>query len=98
MQNTDVKNIISIIVPMYNCEKTIDRCIRSVLEQSSEDWELLLIDDGSTDKTVEKCNNYVMGNDKLRVYEKENGGPSSARNLGIKNANGIIINISTDKN
>ncbi len=91
MQNTDDKNIISIIVPMYNCEKTIDRCVESVLNQTNQNWELLLIDDGSTDKTVEKCNSYISSNDKIRIYEKENGGPSSARNYGIKNVKGDYL-------
>lgn len=91
MQNTDDKKIISVIVPMFNCEKTIDRCVKSVLNQTAENWELLLIDDGSTDSTVEKCNSYATDDDKVRIYKKENGGPSSARNLGIENAKGKFL-------
>lgn len=85
------EKLISVIVPMYNCEKTIDRCIQSVLNQENENWELLLIDDGSTDKTVEICKRYIRDNDKVRVYKKENGGPSSARNYGIENAKGDYL-------
>lgn len=85
------EKLISVIVPMYNCEKTIDRCIQSVLNQENENWELLLIDDGSTDKTVEICSRYISDNDKVHVYEKENGGPSSARNYGIDNAKGQYL-------
>lgn len=85
------EKLISVIVPMYNCEKTIDRCIQSVLNQETENWELLLVDDGSIDTTVEKCNNYINDNDKVRIYEKENGGPSSARNYGIENAKGDYL-------
>lgn len=91
MDRFNSEKLISIIVPMYNCEKTIDRCIQSVLNQQTENWELLLIDDGSIDKTVEICNNYISDNDKVHVYEKENGGPSSARNYGIENAKGQYL-------
>lgn len=74
---------ISIIVPAYNCEGTIEKCILSVINQSFLDWELILIDDGSIDNTREICRRYA-DSIKIFLYSQQNSGVSSARNFGIK--------------
>lgn len=80
--------LISIIIPVYNTEKYIRRCIDSVIAQSYSDWELILVDDGSTDESGKICDEYVEKDERIRVFHKENGGVSSARNVGLDNANG----------
>ena len=82
---------ISIIVPVYNAEKTINRCIDSIINQTFTDWELLLIDDGSKDNSVSICNDYAIKESRIKVFHQENGGVSSARNLGLDNAKGEWI-------
>lgn len=82
---------ISVIVPVYNAENTLRRCIDSILVQTFSDFEVLLIDDGSKDKSLEICNEYAGKDDRVRVFHKENGGVSSARNLGLDNAQGDWI-------
>lgn len=80
---------ISIIVPAYNAESTIARCIDSILAQTLTDFELIIIDDGSADKTGRICAAY--NDDRIRYHRKENGGPSSARNMGLSLARGEYI-------
>lgn len=82
---------ISIIVPVYNVEQYLPRCINSILVQTFIDFELLLIDDGSTDNSGKICNDYAENDKRIRVFHKENGGVSSARNLGLDNAQGEWI-------
>lgn len=83
--------LISIIVPVYNSEKTLNRCIDSILSQTFCDWELLLIDDGSIDRSNEICNQYAAIDKRVKVFHKTNGGVSSARNVGLDNAKGHWI-------
>lgn len=83
--------LISIIVPVYNTGKYLDRCIQSVLAQTYTNWELLLIDDGSTDLSGTICDKYAAKDKRIRVFHKENRGVSSARNLGLDNAKGEWI-------
>lgn len=83
--------MISIIVPVYNTEKYLHRCIDSVLAQTYKDFELLLIDDGSTDSSGAICDEYAEKDGRVRVFHKKNGGVSSARNLGLDNAQGEWI-------
>lgn len=82
---------ISVIVPVYNVEDYLPRCIDSILAQDYEDFELLLIDDGSTDKGGHICDGYAKHDVRVRVFHKENGGVSSARNLGLDNAVGEFV-------
>ena len=82
---------ISIIVPIYNTESYLRRCIESVLSQTFTDFELLLIDDGSTDRSGSICDEYARMDNRVRVFHKENGGVSSARNLGLDNTRGEWI-------
>lgn len=82
---------ISVIVPVYNTEKYLHRCIDSILAQTFTDFELLLIDDGSKDNSGAICDEYAAKDQRVRVFHKENGGVSSARNLGLDNAQGEWI-------
>lgn len=79
---------ISVIVPVYNAEQYLHRCVDSILAQTFPDFELLLIDDGSKDRSAEICDEYAWKDDRVRVFHKENGGVSSARNFGLDNAKG----------
>lgn len=82
---------ISVIVPVYNVEKYLRRCIDSILTQTFTDFELLLIDDGSKDESGKICDEYARKDERVRVFHKENGGVSSARNVGLDNARGEYI-------
>lgn len=83
--------IISVIVPVYNVEKYITKCIDSILAQSFSDFELLLVDDGSTDSSGSICDEYSKKDSRVRVIHKENSGPSDARNMGIAQATGDYV-------
>ena len=82
---------ISIIVPVYNTEPYLSRCVDSILSQSFTDFELLLVDDGSTDGSGKICDAYAEKDSRIRVFHKENGGVSSARNMGLDKARGEWI-------
>lgn len=82
---------ISIIVPVYNVVSCISRCIDSIISQTFPDWELILIDDGSSDGSALICDDYSSKDERIKVFHKENGGVSSARNLGIEQASGDWI-------
>ena len=71
---------VSIIVPVYNAEGTVGRCIESILNQEYADFELLLVDDGSRDASGSICDRYAEKDARVRVIHKENGGVSAARN------------------
>lgn len=80
--------IVSIIIPVYNVEKYLHQCVDSVIAQTFTNFEVLLIDDGSTDASREICDKYVRKDKRIRVFHKRNGGVSSARNLGLEKALG----------
>jgi glycosyltransferase involved in cell wall biosynthesis len=82
---------ISVIIPIYNTGSYLDRCIKSVVDQTYKNLEIVLIDDGSTDNSAKICNDYEKIDKRVRYYYKDNGGVSSARNFGIKNAKGAYI-------
>ncbi len=82
---------VSIIVPVYKAEKYLRRCIDSILDQTYKDWELLLIDDGSPDNCGAICDEYARKDARISVFHKENGGVSSARNLGLDNVKGEYV-------
>lgn len=82
---------VSVIVPVYNADKYLRRCIDSILSQTFADFELLLVDDGSTDGSPAICDAYAARDSRVRVFHKPNGGVSSARNLGLDNARGEWI-------
>ena len=86
-----MKPIISIIVPIYNVERYLSRCIESILNQSFKEFELILVNDGSLDNSGEICDIYASKDDRVKVIHKKNGGVSSARNVGVSTANGEYI-------
>lgn len=80
--------LISIIIPIYNGEKYLSKCLDSILAQRFTDFELLLINDGSVDSSLEICRRYATNDERIRIFDIPNGGVSAARNLGIANAKG----------
>lgn len=80
--------MVSIVIPIYNSETTLRRCLNSVINQSIFDWELILVDDGSNDKSDDICDEYAAKDQRVKVFHKKNGGVSSARNIGLDNAKG----------
>lgn len=83
--------MISAIVPVYNTEKLVGRCIDSVISQTYPDWELILVDDGSTDGSLGVLKQYETNDSRIKVIHQENAGPGLARNKGIQNASGDYI-------
>mgnify|MGYP000591148944 CR=1 FL=1 len=83
--------LISIVVPIYNVENYLRMCLDSILGQTYEHFECLLINDGSPDNSADICREYVAKDARFRYFEKENGGVASARNLGIKRSEGAYI-------
>ena len=83
--------LISVIVPVYNIEKYLERCVRSICAQTYQNLEILLVDDGSMDGSGEICDRLAEEDSRIRVFHKENGGSSSARNLGIREARGKYL-------
>ena len=86
-----IDELVSIIVPVYNSEKTIERCIDSIIKQTYQNWELILINDGSQDSSLKICNNYSNYDSRVKVYSQKNKGVSEARNMGICHSNGEFI-------
>ena len=82
---------ISIIIPVYQSKKYLPACLDSIFEQSFTDWELLLIDDGSTDGSGKLCDEYASSSKKIRVFHQENGGISAGRNTGLDHMRGEYI-------
>lgn len=82
---------VSVIVPVYNIKEYLPRCVASICNQTYTDLEILLVDDGSTDGTGALCDKLALEDDRIKVFHKENGGSSSARNLGIQNARGAFL-------
>lgn len=83
--------MISIIIPVYNVSSCLPRCLDSIIAQSNKNWEAILIDDGSTDKSGVICDEYARNDIRFRVFHKENGGVSSARNLGLSKITGDFV-------
>lgn len=78
-----MKDLVSIIVPVYNVEEWLDECVESLVNQTYNNIEIILVDDGSTDKSGIKCDEWSLKDDRIRVVHKKNGGLSSARNAGL---------------
>jgi glycosyltransferase involved in cell wall biosynthesis len=85
--------LISVVIPVYNVEKYLIRCINSVINQTYSNIEIILVDDGSPDRCGDICDEYAKSDYRIRVIHKGNGGLSDARNVGIKNANGKYITL-----
>ena len=86
-----MKKLISVVLPIYNVENYIEKCMESVLNQTYKNIEIILVDDGSPDNCPIICDQYVKEDNRVKVVHKENGGLSDARNAGIKVANGDYI-------
>ncbi len=84
-------DLISVIIPVYNSSERLDICVNSILNQSYSNLEIVLVDDGSTDNSLEIINSYVKKDSRVKGYHKNNGGVSSTRNYGLKVANGKFI-------
>ena len=83
--------LISVIVPIYNVEREIDRCIQSILKQTYHQLEIILVDDGSPDQCPQKCDQYAHDDSRVKVIHKKNGGLSDARNAGLRIATGEYV-------
>ena len=91
-KNKEKKNgKISVIIPAYNAEKTVERCLNSVIEQSYTNVEVIVVDDGSKDRTLSIANEIAKNDSRVKVISKQNGGAASARNVGMKIASGEFI-------
>ena len=82
---------VSVIVPVYNVEKYLNKCVDSIINQTYKNLEIILVDDGSKDSSGEICDQYAAQDKRIRVIHKKNGGASDARNLGLENATGEYI-------
>lgn len=86
-----MNDLISVIVPVYNVEKYLNRCVSSIIEQSYKNLEIILVDDGSSDSSPDICDHFKLVDNRIIVIHKENGGLSSARNCGMEYANGVVL-------
>lgn len=84
------KIVLSIIVPVYNVQEYVKKCLDSLISQESDEYEIIIVNDGSTDNSLKICETY-KDNKKVRIYTKENGGLSSARNYGLEKAKGEFV-------
>lgn len=85
------KSLVSVIVPIYNAEKYLKRCLDSIINQTYSNLDIILIDDGSTDSSLEICREYVWNDSRIQLYCQENRGPSAARNTGLDHMRGEYI-------
>lgn len=83
--------LVSIVVPVYNVSAFLDRCVQSIVNQNYTNLEIILVDDGSTDQSGDKCDQWGKKDSRIVIYHKENGGLSDARNFGIKKSSGQYI-------
>ena len=86
-----MEELVSIIVPVYNVEDYLTECIESAIKQTYHNLEIILVDDGSTDTSGKICDMYACKDDRIKVFHKQNGGLSDARNTGIEKATGEYI-------
>lgn len=86
-----MKPLVSVIIPVYKVEAYLKACVESVLAQTWQDFEIILVDDGSPDQCPRMCDEFAAGDSRIRVIHKENGGVSSARNVGVHAAEGTYL-------
>ena len=91
MKKNNINPMISIIIPVYNVEKYLHKCLGCIINQTYKTFELILVDDGSSDKSGEICDDYALRDSRIRVFHIKNGGAASARNFGLENAVGEWI-------
>lgn len=82
---------LSIVIPVYNTQNTLPRCMKSILGQTFSDYEIILVDDGSTDRSPQLCDEYARKDTRISVIHKINGGLSDARNTGIAESKGEYL-------
>ncbi len=83
--------LVSVIIPVYNADKFLDKCIQSVINQSYTNWELILINDGSTDESGLICDTYAQNDKRIKIIHNKNQGVSVTRNIGINKATGDYL-------
>ena len=90
---------VSVIIPVYNTEKYLSACIDSVLQQDNVSFEIILVDDGSTDSSANICDTYAKDYDNIKAIHIQNSGPATAKNIGLKHVQGnyIALTDSDDK-
>lgn len=86
-----MNDLLSVVIPIYNMEKYLKKCVNSVINQTYKNLEILLIDDGSTDKSSEICDDFLKVDKRIKVFHKTNGGLSDAKNFGIKKSKGKYV-------
>ena len=86
-----MQDLISIIIPVYNVEKYLDRCLKTVVSQTYHNLEIIIVDDGSTDSCHLLCDAWAKKDQRIKVFHKTNGGLSDARNYGVNKATGAYI-------
>ncbi len=91
MEQTERPVLISVIVPIYNTVEYLPRCVNSIRRQTYRNLEIILVDDGSTDNSGAMAEKFALEDKRVKVFHKENGGSSSARNFGIEKASGDFI-------
>lgn len=91
MKDSQENPQISVIVPIYNVEKWLDRCLKSIINQQFKDFELILVNDGSTDNSLNICKKYLIKDSRIKLFSKKNGGLSDARNYGLRYASGKYV-------
>ena len=91
MEQTEKQVLISVIVPIYNTVEYLPRCVDSIRRQTYRNLEIILVDDGSTDNSGAMAEKFALEDKRVKAFHKENGGSSSARNLGIEKASGDFI-------
>ena len=87
----EINPLVSVIIPVYNVEKYLEECVNSVLNQTYKNIEIILVDDGSTDSSGTMCDSFAEHHNNIKVYHKSNGGQSTARNMGLEEAQGKYI-------
>lgn len=83
--------LVSIIIPVYNCEKYVEKCIQSVVQQTHSNLEIIMIDDGSRDKSGQMCDSYAEKDRRIKVIHQKNAGPGQARNTGLSHVTGTYL-------
>ena len=86
-----MSKLVSIVVPVYNVEKYLERCVDSLINQTYKNIEIILVDDGATDNSGELCDKLLFKDSRIKVFHKLNGGLSDARNYGINQATGEYL-------
>ncbi len=86
-----MESLVSVIVPVYNAQDFLDRCIDSIVKQTYTNLEIILVDDGSLDKSCEMCDKWAQNDSRIKVIHQENSGAGYARNTGVQNSNGEYV-------